>query len=177
MESIVTKRICWADLVDEDDEEPTSLPESSITNNDLPKNINNDPPKNITSPVISAISTTDSINGMLFKYKRCPLIDTINGCPHQNENNAFCPITEGIHPTRICENGINCKYVISDYYGNVRKINCTFLHPEVKIVHQQVCTFNEQKRCNFNDTCCHNIHIPHHISNYKRNIFKKLLQN
>ena len=179
MSSIISKKISWVDMEDDDedaneDETSSSLIESSKINNDLVI------PIPAPSPTISAISTIDSvtgINGMIFKYKRCPLIDTINGCPHQMINNTICPITEGIHPTRICGNGSNCKYVICDQDGYVRKINCTFLHPEIEVVHQQICTFHEQKRCNFNDICCHHVHIPHHISHYNRDLFKKLLKN
>ena len=74
MSSIISKKISWVDMEDDDedaneDETSSSLIESSKINNDLVI------PIPAPSPTISAISTIDSvtgINGMIFKYKRCP---------------------------------------------------------------------------------------------------------
>ena len=161
----------WADYSDDEDDKISTISEKSI------KYINDQHTvSHIPSPVLSAISTNDTVNAVIpIKYKRCPLIDTINGCPYKTKNDTICPITEGIHPTRLCSKGSNCKYIIYDHNGNVKKINCTFLHPEINNIKHTICTFHEQKRCNFSDTCCHSIHIPHHISYFNKNLFKKLL--
>ena len=166
-----TKHIQWADFSDDEDD-----------NDNIPDLL---PKIESISPVLSTISTTESITeheikqvlliNDLVKYKRCPLFDTINGCPHQNDQCSVCPISNGIHPSRICANGKNCKYVIYDTAGSLKKIICTFLHPEIKHIKYKICHFHELHKCNFNEKSCHNIHIPHNIPHYQRNIFKKLI--